>query len=602
MDAKADRKATHHQRLAALRAELSRRGLDGFVVAHTDEHKSEYTPAYARRLAWLTGFDGSAGLAVVLQDAAALFVDGRYTLQARAQVNGEDYLFRHLIDDPAEEWIVEVASPGARIGYDPWLHGEPWVTKAEKTLGKHGIELVAVETNPIDAVWPDQPAPPPYEAVPHGETYAGESSASKRQRMAAEIAAAGADAAVITALDSIAWLLNIRGRDVEHTPLVLAFAILDKDGGVDLYIDPAKVTDRLRHHLGDAVRLHPKTDFAHGLAILGEGGKSVLVDPALASSAVIRTLDRAGATIIRKSDPCQLAKAIKNATEIAGARAAHKRDGVAVTRFLAWLAREAAHGGIDEIAAADKLEALRREGALFQGLSFDTISGAGPNGAIVHYRVTPETNRPLKPGELYLVDSGAQYLDGTTDVTRTVAIGGTPSAEQRDRFTRVLKGHIAIATARFPKGTTGAQLDVLARMPLWQVGLNYDHGTGHGVGSYLGVHEGPQGISRAYAKTPLQPGMIISNEPGFYKPGGYGIRIENLVLVQTAQSVESALELYEFETLTLAPIDLNLVERVLLTDAEANWLNAYHARVRDELTPHLDEETATWLASATRAI
>ncbi len=602
MDAKVKHGTVHHERLEALRAELAQRNLTGFVVAHTDEHRSEYTPSYAQRLAWLTGFDGSAGLGVVLSDKAALFVDGRYTLQARAQVDDEDYAFKHLIDDPAETWIAETAQRGDRIGYDPWLHGGPWVEKMEKALGPKGIELVAVDTNPIDAVWTGQPAPPAFEAVPHDETYAGESAESKRARMAKETVEAGAEAAVITALDSIAWLLNIRGRDVDHTPLVLAFAILDIKGGVDLYIDPAKVTDGLRSHLGSHVRLHPKTDFAKGLGVLGEEGKTVLVDPALASAAVFHVLDEAGATIIKKADPCQLAKARKNPAEIAGTRAAHKRDGVAVTRFLAWLAAEAPKGGLDELAAADRLEAFRREGALFQGLSFDTISGAGPNGAVVHYRVTPESSRPIKTGEMYLVDSGAQYLDGTTDITRTVAIGGSPSPEERDRFTRVLKGHIAIATARFPKGTTGAELDVLARMPLWQVGLNYDHGTGHGVGAYLGVHEGPQGISKAAGQTALEPGMIVSNEPGFYKTDGFGIRIENLVLVEPADSVESALELYEFETLTLAPIDLSLVERVLLTDAEANWLNAYHARVRNELTPLVDKDTARWLATATRAI
>lgn len=602
MDATAHKTTHHHERLQALRSELAARKLDGFVVAHTDEHKSEYTPDYAQRLAWLTGFDGSAGLGVVLTDKAALFVDGRYTLQARAQVDGADYDFLHLVNDPADNWILDVASKGDRIGYDPWLHSRPWAESTRKTLARKGIELAAVDTNPIDAVWPDQPAAPAFPAAAHPETYAGEASAAKRSRMADQLTEVDAEALVITALDSIAWLLNIRGQDVARTPLALCFVILSVDGSVDLFMDPAKVTDDLRDHLGADVRLHAKTDFARGLGVLGEAGKTVLVDPALASDAVFAILEESGARIVRRQDPCQLAKACKNSTEIAGTRSAHLRDGAALTRFLAWLDRDAGNGDVDEIAAADRLEAFRRESNLLRDLSFDTISGAGPNGAIVHYRVTPETSRPLEPGQLYLVDSGGQYPDGTTDVTRTIAVGGTAGAEEKERFTLVLKGHIAIATARFPKGTTGAQLDALARMPLWQAGLNYDHGTGHGVGSYLGVHEGPQGISKAATKAALAPGMIVSNEPGYYKTDAYGIRIENLELVREAEGVDGEIEVLEFEALTLAPIDLNLVEPALMTDAERNWLNSYHARVRDALTPLLDQEDAAWLSSATREI
>lgn len=598
--------ADYHDRLLRLRGELARRGLDGFVVAHADEHRSEYTPEYAQRLAWLTGFDGSAGLGVVLKTGAAVFVDGRYTLQVREQVNGDDYDFLHLMNDPAGDWIAANASTGARIGYDPWLHTRVWVEKVKKALEPRGMALVALDDNPIDAVWDDQPAPPAFPAVPHPVEYAGEDAASKRARMGKVLKEAGAEAAVLTSLDSIAWLLNIRGRDVARTPLVLAFAILDAGGSVDLYMDPAKVTPELEDHLGVSVRLHPKQDFARGLQVLGESGKSVLVDPSLASAAVFQILEESGAQIVSVADPCQIAKARKNRAELAGTRAAHKRDGVALTRFLAWLDREGGTGEIDEIAAANRLEAFRRENDMFRDLSFDTISGAGPNGAIVHYRVTPETARRLEPGQLYLVDSGAQYPDGTTDVTRTIkvggAVGGTAGAEERSRFTRVLKGHIAIATARFPVGTTGAQLDVLARMPLWRTGVAYDHGTGHGVGSYLSVHEGPQGISKGGDKTPLEPGMIVSNEPGYYKTGAYGIRIENLIVVREASVDGAEIELLEFETLTLAPIDLNLVEPALLTADERDWLNVYHARVRTELTPLMDAADAEWLETATRAI
>lgn len=586
----------HHQRLVSLRAELKRRGLDGYIVAHTDEHDSEYTPAYAQRLAWLSGFDGSSGLIVVLDATAALFVDGRYTLQAQAQADGADYQFKSLHDDPAADWIAAHAPRGARIGYDPWLHTEGWIKAVADKLTSAGIELIAVDTNPIDAVWTDRPAPSQAPAEVYETTYAGEDSAAKRARLADKMAA---DVAVLTKLDSIAWLLNIRGTDVAHTPLVLAFALLHKDASVDLYIDPAKVTPQVAQHLGNAVRLYPKTAFVDGLK--AQAGKTVLVDGKSAPVAVIQTLKAAGATVTSGQDPCVHPKAVKNAVELQGIRAAHVRDGAALTRFLAWLDHHAASGELDELTAAAKLREFRAATGQLRDLSFDTISGAGPNGAIVHYRATPATNRKLTPGELYLVDSGGQYLDGTTDVTRTVAIGANPPKDAQDAFTRVLKGHIAIATARFPKGTAGAQLDVLARLPLWQAGLNYDHGTGHGVGCYLSVHEGPHGISKAYSTVPLEPGMIVSNEPGYYKTGSYGIRIENLVVV-TPSRVKGDREYYEFETLTLAPIDRRLILPDLLTAAERDWLNAYHARVRETLTPLVDAMTSTWLAEVTQPI
>lgn len=585
----------HQQRLQDLRAELRAQELYGYVVAHTDEHNSEYTPAYAQRLAWLTGFDGSAGLGVVLLNRASIYVDGRYVLQVRAQVDGELYDYCNLKRGEEARWILEHAGEGARIGYDPWLHGEAWVTQTSEMLQKAGIELVPVAENPIDRIWRDRPAPPSAPAVPHPVSFAGEDSAAKRQRLAADLAA---DAAVITALDSVAWLLNMRGSDITHMPVALAFAILHQSGRVDLFMDPAKAGEDLRRHLGNEVTLQPKTAFEDGLKALA--GKRVLVDKDGTPQAVIRILQDVGAEILRAVDPCQLPKACKNAVELKGARAAHLRDGAALTRFLAWLAAEAPKGNLDELTAADRLHEFRRDTGCLRDLSFDSISGAGPNGAIVHYRVTAATNRMIEPGELFLIDSGGQYDDGTTDVTRTIAIG-TAGEEERDRFTRVLKGHIAIATARFPEGTTGAQLDALARMPLWQVGLNYDHGTGHGVGSYLSVHEGPQRISPA-GHSPLMQGMIVSNEPGYYKAGAYGIRIENLLAVRTAEGLDRERPMLEFETLTLAPIDLNLVETSLLHDQEREWLNAYHARVRSELLPLVDGETADWLDTATRAI
>ncbi|RIK95054.1 MAG: X-Pro aminopeptidase [Proteobacteria bacterium] len=588
------RNGQHHQRLLDLRAELARRNLAGYVVAHTDEHGSEYTPAYAQRLAWLTGFDGSAGLAVALQDKAAIFVDGRYTLQARAQVDAADYEYKSLVEDDAAKWIAETAKAGDRIGYDPWLHNEGWVNKASDTLTAAGLTLVAVAGNPIDAVWTDQPAPPKAPAEPYDVTYAGVASAAKRAAIAEEMT--DVDAVMITALDSIAWLLNLRGRDVARTPVALSFLILHRSGEADLYIDPDKVTPRLRAHLGNTVRIHPKTAFLDGLSALGAAKKTVAVDADTAAVAVLQTLSGAGATIKRRRDPCVLPKATKNATELAGMRAAHHRDGAALTRFLAWIDHEGPSGKIDEIAAAERLEAFRAATGMLKDLSFDTISAAGPNGAIVHYRVTDESNRRIAPGSLYLIDSGGQYLDGTTDVTRTVAIGAAPD-EARRIFTLVLKGHIAIASARFPRGTSGAQLDVLARAALWREGLDYSHGTGHGVGCYLSVHEGPQRIAKTGAAA-LLPGMILSNEPGYYKAGEFGIRIENLLAVRPSD-VKAELELLEFEVLTLAPIDRKLIVPELLNGDERAWLDDYHARVRNALTPLVDADTARWLAAAT---
>ena len=585
------------ERLSALRSKIAELGLDGFVIPHADVHQNEFLPPDAERLGWLTGFTGSAGTAVVLADRAAIFVDGRYTLQVRDQVDGDLYEFHHLVEAPVTAWLTDALSAGKRLGVDPWLHTQAGVQKLRRSLDVIGADLVFVADNPVDAVWDDRPPPPSAPAVPHEARFAGRSSAEKRASLGDALAREGLDAAILTQPDSIAWLLNIRGSDVDHTPLALSFAILSADGSVDWFLAAGKRSDALTAHLGDGVEMHDPDGFAGALDNLE--GRRVLAAPDSAAAWVFDRLEQAGAVVLRGSDPVSLSKAVKNEIELAGTRAAHLRDGAALSRFLHWLSETAPGGGVDEMSAAAKLAAFRQPGEHFRDLSFGTISGSGPNGAIVHYRVTAETNRALAPGELYLVDSGAQYLDGTTDVTRTVAIGA-PSDEMRDRFTRVLKGHIAIATARFPVGTSGAQLDSLARHALWQAGLDFDHGTGHGVGSYLGVHEGPQRISKTGSSTPLQPGMIVSNEPGFYKEGAFGIRIENLVAVAQPSEVPGGERpMLGFETLTLAPIDRTLIDTRLLSADERSWMDTYHARVAAEIGPLLDGRAADWLTEVT---
>jgi Xaa-Pro aminopeptidase len=592
--------ATVAPRLAALRAELATRGLDGFLVPRADEHQGEYVPKRAERLAWLTSFTGSAGAAVVLTDKAAIFVDGRYTLQVRQQTDTKLFDPRDLVTEGVTGWLEANAPKGARIGYDPWLHTMVGLDALRIAADRAGATLVPCPTNPIDAVWTDQPGPPLAKATPHSFSLAGESAESKRTRIAEDIKRLGADAAVITLPDSICWLLNIRGGDVPHTPFTLAFAILNADGSTDLFLDSRKSSPELVQHLGNAVRTHEPKEFPPALDALK--GKSVLVDPTMGAAALLDRLTAAGAKVKRGSDPCQLPKACKNPVEIEGMRKAHIRDGAALTRFLAWIAREAPKGHLTEIEAAEALEGYRRQTDSLSDLSFDSISGAAPHAALPHYRVSRSSNRKINRNEIYLIDSGGQYPDGTTDVTRTI-IAGEPTAEMKDRFTRVLKGHIALATVRFPEGTTGAALDAFARKPLWDAGLDYDHGTGHGVGSYLSVHEGPQNISKKPILQPLKPGMICSNEPGYYKANEYGIRIENLIVVSDYEEVKGGdRKMMSFETITLAPIDVELVEPNLLTAEERDWLNAYHARVRDTLSPLVDDETRAWLEHATRAV
>jgi len=581
-------------RLTALRAELSRQGLHGFIVPRADEHLGEYVSSSAERLAWLTGFNGSAGLAAVLPDRAAVFTDGRYVLQVAAQTDPALWERRHITEEPPPAWLALRTPAGAPIGYDPMLISEEGLQRYRDA----GLVLQPVAHNPIDVLWTDRPAPPRGPAVPHAIAWAGRDSADKRAELAGVLREAGQDAAILTDPASIAWLLNIRGTDVPFTPFALGFAILRADGGTDLFVDPEKLPEATLVWLGNAVAVHDRPALAGALAALA--GQRVRVDAATAPVWFAQTLRERGATVIAGMDPCLLPKASKNPVEQQGARAAHARDAVAVCRFLHWL--DGAAGRASEMDAAARLLAFRAEMPEFRGESFPAISGAGEHGAIIHYRASAETDRPINPGELYLIDSGAQYADGTTDITRTVWTGpGDPPAEIRDRATRVLKGHIAIATLVFPQGVAGPHLDAFARAALWRAGLDYDHGTGHGVGSYLSVHEGPVSLSRTAKPVPIAAGMILSNEPGYYAPGRYGIRHENLVLVQPADLPAAQKPFLRFETLTLAPFDRRLIARDQLSAEEAAWLDAYHARVAAEIGPRLDPAARAWLAAACAA-
>jgi Xaa-Pro aminopeptidase len=601
-------RAASGPRVAQLRAELARRGLDGFIVPHADRYQNEYVPRSDERLAWISGFSGSAGSAIVLADRAALFVDGRYTLQAREQVDAEVFEIVHVTETPPDRWIEKTLGEGRKLGYDPWLHTIEGAERLAKACAAAGATLVPTEPDPLDVVWTTRPPAPLGAVVLHGEAFSGEPATAKLDRIRAKLAELKVDALVVSDPHAACWTFNIRGSDVAHTPLALAVAIVPRDGKPSLYVDGRKLANSVRDALAEIAVLREPEAFAGDLAALGAARRTVQLDASSAADAIGRLIGKNGGKndqrgkIRRGADPIALMKAVKNATEIAGARAAHRRDGAALVRFLAWLDREAPTGKLTEIDAVERLEEFRRATGLLKDVSFPTISGFGPNGAIVHYRVTTRTNRRIAPDGLFLIDSGAQYEDGTTDVTRTVAVGA-PSEEMRDRFTRVLKGHIAIARAVFPDGVTGAQIDSFARTPLWAAGLDFDHGTGHGVGSYLSVHEGPARISKL-GTTALKPGMILSNEPGYYKTGAYGIRIENLVLVVAAPAVAGAeKQLMTFETLTLAPIDRTLIAPAALAADEIAWLDAYHARVRDELARLIDADTEAdtlaWLARAT---
>lgn len=583
------------EHLPLIRAEMERQALDGFVIPHEDEHQNEYLPDANERLAWTTGFTGSAGAAVVLRDKAAVFVDGRYTLQVKAQVDGSLFEARDYVEGGVPLYIEEAAA-GRVIGYDPRLHSPDALGHMRSAAIRAGATLKPVAENPVDAAWRARPAQPQAPVVPHPAEFSGEASAAKRARVGKALAKAGADAAVLTAPASIAWLFNVRGGDVIRSPLPIGQAVLRSDGTARLFLDPAKVTPDLPAWLGNQVTLESPHALPTALAELK--GARVLVDPAQSSAWYFDQLEQAGATVVRGPDPAALPRAAKNAVEIAGTRRAHVRDGAALTTFLHWLATEAQTSLPDEVEIVSKLEGLREATGQLRDLSFDTIAGAGPNGAIVHYRPTAKTSRRIEPGSLLLVDSGAQYLDGTTDVTRTVAIG-EPTLEMRERFTLVLKGHIALARIRFPAGTTGTQLDALARAALWMHGLDYEHGTGHGVGSYLGVHEGPQRIAKGSNTQGLLPGMIVSNEPGYYKTGAYGIRIENLQYVTPPADIAGGDKpMLGFATLTLAPIDRCCIDSGLLSAEERAWLDAYHARVLAEIGPLVTPEVRAWMEEA----
>ncbi|MBN9245110.1 MAG: aminopeptidase P family protein [Mesorhizobium sp.] len=588
-------------RVAKLRAWLAAHDLDGFIVPRADEHQGEYVPPRAARLRWLTGFSGSAGAAVVLKDRAVMFVDGRYQLQVRQETDPAVFAVENLIDNPPAAWLKDNIGKGARIGFDPWLHTIAEVKALKASAAKAGAELVPVAENPVDAIWDDQPAPPLEPVEIHPIAFAGELARDKLARLAAAIEKDGATHAILTDPSSIAWAFNIRGNDVPHTPLALGFAILAADDKHQLFMAGKKFSRTVAAYLTQLADLREPADFEPAVTALAKAGARIALDPALAAEKLRALIADSGGTVVEAPDPARIPRAVKNAAEIAGSRAAHRRDGAAVAKLLCWLDRQKP-GTTDEIAVVTKLEECRRQTGEetqmpLRDVSFDTISGAGPNGAVIHYRVSRATNRPLADGELFLLDSGAQYQDGTTDITRTVPVG-RPSDEMRERCTLVLKGLIALSMLRFPAGTRGSEIDAMARMALWRHGLDYAHGTGHGVGSYLAVHEGPQRIARSGTEKLLE-GMMLSNEPGYYKEGAYGIRLENLILVTPAEPVEGGdIAMHAFETLTLAPFDRRLIKPHLLTRDELHWLDAYHARVLAEIGPMLDGETLAWLEAA----
>jgi Xaa-Pro aminopeptidase len=584
-------------RLSAFREELARRKLAGFVVPRADQQQNEYVPPSDERLAWLTGFTGSAGMAIVLAQEAAIFVDGRYTLQAAKQVDTKAWTIESLVDPPPESWLTRHLKAGDRLGFDPWLHTSGSAERLAAACTKAGAELVAAESNPLDAVWTERPLPPIAPISIHGADLSGEIEADKLGRIRQEIERLGVEALVLSDAHNVAWTFNIRGADVSHTPLPLSYALVPKSGRPTIFIDGRKLSNFTRDHLEQSADVEEPQALAPRLIELAQSGAAIALDSATAADALTRLVKGAGGKPVPSADPVSLLKAVKNATEIEGTRRAHHRDAVALARFLAFIDREAPKGKLTEIDAVEALETFRRDTGALKDVSFPTIAGTGPNGAIVHYRVTRKSNRRIMPGDLLLVDSGAQYQDGTTDVTRTIAIGA-PTEEMRDRFTRVLRGHLAIARAVFPDGTTGAQLDSFARQFLWQAGLDFEHGTGHGVGSYLSVHEGPARISRL-GTTPLKRGMILSNEPGYYKTDAYGIRIENLELVVAKDIAGAGKPMTGFEPLTLAPIDRRLIEVAMLSGEERAWLDAYHAQVNAAVRDALDDADQRWLDEAT---
>ncbi|MEM1287808.1 MAG: aminopeptidase P family protein [Pseudomonadota bacterium] len=583
-------------RLAALRQHLALLGLDGFLLPRTDEHQSEYLPGYAERVAWLTGFTGSNAFVVVLPGEARVFTDGRYSLQIRAQLDQGSFTPDDMVETPISGFIADQPVSGLKIGFDPSLHTVSGFKKFKQASEKAGFSLVATDSNPIDAIWTDQPARPMEPILAHPIKYAGQPVDEKIASIAENVCSASCEAVILPQADGNAWIFNLRGSDVPQKPMFLSFAIVHATGEATLFIDPGKITPEAKDQLGERVSIEPISSFLNKVKELAAPGAKIMVDPANVSIQVAQTIENAGGVVVEAPDPMEPLRAVKNPSEQEGARAAHRRDGAAVSRFLAWFDRNAPQGELDEISVAEKLLHFRQETGALRDIAFPTISGSGANGAIVHYRVTVASNAPIAPNSLYLTDSGAQYLDGTTDITRTLLVGD-PTPEFIRCYTLVLKGHIALATARFPKGTTGANLDALARQFLWSSGMDYAHGTGHGVGSYLGVHEGRARIAKQ-GHLPLEPGMLLSNEPGYYREGAFGLRLENLVFVTEPQDLGGDAPMMGFETITRAPFERRLIDTKMLTSLEREWVDAYHQTVRDTLISELEDEDAAFLEKA----
>ncbi|CAI8175148.1 MAG: Aminopeptidase YpdF [Alphaproteobacteria bacterium] len=585
-------------RVKALRARLAKRKLDGLIVPREDEYQGEYVPAANERLKYISGFGGSAGTAIILARKAALFVDGRYILQAPKQTDTKLFSIVDIMQTAPSQWLAATVKKGMEIGLDPRLHSETAVKAYRDRLSAKGARLVLLDENPLDADWHNRPELPDSPVVIQPTRFAGRSSEQKRKALAAEMKTAGHDMLLVAQPENIAWLLNIRATDVPHTPFALSFGLLNKNGSFDWFIRQSRVDATVRAHIGRGLRLHRQGDMLAKLKALK--GKTVAFDPSNTPAWFAEQMQ--DVNLVRITDPCALPKAAKHKAEIKASITAHEMDGAALCNFLAWFDKNAGKGELTEICAAKQAEACRAASGKLLDLSFDTISGTGPNGAIVHYRVTEKTNRAIKPGDLYLIDSGGQYQQGTTDVTRTVLVeGGKAPAGAIDAFTRVLRGHIALAMAHFPPGTNGMQLDTLARAPLWEVGLDFDHGTGHGVGSYLSVHEGPQRISKG-GTVALEEGMIVSNEPGYYKTNAFGIRIENLQYVTPLKKTRGACPMMGFEPLTLAPIDRRLIDKSQMSAAEIAWLDAYHKRVQKTLLPMVDKSTKSWLKANCKSL
>jgi len=592
---------TSIQKLAQLREAMIKEGIDALIVPKADEHQGEYVGPHSERLLWLTGFDGSAGFAIILSHKAGLFVDGRYTLQAAQQVDTSCFEIVPIAEVSGPAWLIQHLKPGSKLAYDPWLTTEYEIQNYAKSIENNNIKLFSLERNLIDKIWLDRPEKPCQPIYLHPLEFAGQDFKEKLKTIAGDLKKKQASAGIMTMTESVSWLFNIRGNDYAFIPTTSAYAIVYDTGKADIFIDKRKVSNEVCLYFNDFVTIKPFESFEENLRALGQLKARIVIDPLTAPVQSIYAVEQAGGKVLRDNELTTSLKACKNTAELEGMRRTHIRDGVALTTFLHWIAQEGPKGDIDELQAVAKILEYRQKFLEFKMPSFSTISCSGPNGAIIHYRVNPETNRKIQSNDIYLIDSGGHYIDGSTDVTRTIAIGNT-TQEQRDRFTRVLKGHIALAMSVFPQGTSGSQLDILARHALWQAGLDYAHGTGHGVGAVLNIHEGPQRISNAPNHVALKPGMILSNEPGYYKEGAYGIRIENLVIVTSVDISGAEKKMLGFETITFAPIDIKLIDLTLLADPEIKWLNNYHQEVYDKLSPFLEQEVREWLKETTRPL